>query len=958
MKENHFALYIPGVHVGGTDFVFLSGTRMWQSGYQVEHAICSIGTMSSTLDLVEPIVDSSPFSVELALDASNASNTVRTIFSRDPVKLGTLASSYTPTTTSMRIICSAALASQTICIGPASYNYTHSSFSSSVDVGTVTAHGVISSAQAQLGFQFYDDDLKIGPDVTMYPARWKGRLAYLYLQNDYFSPSWLLYRAGYIADNPHFGLQTLTLSIAPLDCKLRDHNVSSTKSTPMHFARTYSRSYLPSPLKSAYPALFGEGYLDRGVSLPVSITSGGEVTLTSGSATYSQLYSSLQPVITTPSGACLFPTVTDDFATPQRPPFLWLNSQSYSEPKFLGRSGSTAYINLTPSQTSLPTAIQVLPTWRWYLTAPTAPSYRIGSIFTRTQSRVQTPSTSANAEPIARIGTNTTAIAWPMHSLSVSTTYAATGTPSQGWFGLLWMETAEKDDYNIRQLGLMSTFLDFFRSSVPDMPGYAVSCADSTLGWDALTATCDCYSMKLVSATRTIQAAEYNVTGGRGDTRIGVCLGLQPLATSEVYSIAQATDFWLRGEDYITLNQQVGSATQKLWLNVTWTEDADGAVEHQRRMRVQYDSYQASGVYRYKVLKQPKHCPGIGDWFGHRATFEIDTTISGESDGDLFSMYLLGDNSMQGSLWLSSYQVDAMSLYQFPLTTPLVSEWIFADAEAFDDNFASMLSMSTSAMSFSVVGGYKVCRVATGRALRSASAVAVSDDTIIDLPTASRDENIVSDYTLTMPEPYGSITYSDAAAKMLYSSTSSIEVDLSQCEVAQLGSSSEVVQAMAGTLANMVSILGYDRRQWSFSVPFEVGWSLAPGMLVTLTTSYTIGADATPPPSSTMCRVLDVEQDVVGQTTALRVIPVQSGGAPYQRGCVVLDWDVANLKYTVDDASWISAGMTLYYANGLTVTVASVSNNTFTISGSFEYTTGFWRAAEANRFYTNSDSLS
>lgn len=970
MRETLFALYIPGVHSGGTDFVFLSGTWPFRSASltQVPHAITSVGRMASTLDLVEPIVDSSPFSIDLALDATSTNGmTVRDIFSRDPIEIGSLASDYLPTSTSVQIACSASLSSQHVCIGTSVYYYTHSSYSSGIDTGTLATHVIFSQGTAQGGYQYYDSTLKIGPKVTKYPARWKGLWAYLYVWNSLFASSWKLYRAGYIADNPSFSLSGLTISFAPLDCKLRDHDISTTSSRPAHFpAGDLSRNYLTG-ITPAKPHIIGQGFISRGTSIPVTIADDGTIALTSGSYAYSMIYQSLQPVLTTPSGACMYQLHGTEFATPLRPPFFWSPSINYSEPMILGRTGTTAKVQPSSTLTAKSSSIETLPTWRWMLASPSGVTNRCGVIATRNNTRTSSPSTAATAEPLAQMTIGSTGANVPVQTMQVRVNYTATSTPAQNWFGLYWEETCEEPQ--VASLGVLSSFNDRLRTAY-GMPYYAISCADSTLGWHDLVDASDCYSVKLVAPEEIIDAPESYVRGTHrnddgtgyavGDAYVLCRLGMSPTNYGTVYTLASATAWWLRGEDYIALDRLITPSGKKTWFTATWTEDPEGAVTHERQLRLSYDSNPATGVYLYKVVKAPRHCPGIGDWFGRQAVFLPDQRISGDTDGDLFAAYLLGDDAMQGSLWLYGGHVDVSSLYYFPLQNLVIREWIFADAKTFDENFASLLAMSSSAMSFDFSGGdYRICRVATGRADKAltSSAMTLTDDVILTIPTASRDENVISDYGITLPEPYGTVTYHDAVVSQTYSSTSSIEVDLSECDITNIESQTDAVRLMAGPLANMVSILGYDRRQWSFDIPFEVGWSLTPGALVRLTTRYTVGADVTPPPSGQLCRVLDVDQDPVGQVTSLRIIPVAGDGARYQRGCVVEAWDATNKWYTVDDGSWITVGMTLYAPGSQSVTVSSISGNTFYV-GTFVYTSCFWRAAESDRFLLASDALS
>ena len=272
--------------------------------------------------------------------------------------------------------------------------------------------------------------------------------------------------------------------------------------------------------------------------------------------------------------------------------------------------------------------------------------------------------------------------------------------------------------------------------------------------------------------------------------------------------------------------------------------------------------------------------------------------------------------------------------------------------EAKETEEEGLYVVTYTGISFSA-DGYTIKRLYLGRAMKDERAVVISDDDILSIPRAIKDDHVVSGYEIDLPRGL-SVTYQDALARSLYSDSSSIQLDLSNSRSPRM-TDEEVYIGARASLANMVNLLANERMKWSFGVTFEKGYLLTPGALVDLTCSLTVGAATTPPPSNQLCRVVEVTQDPLGNRTEVTVAATAGGGARYQKGCTVKSWNTSTYVYTVDDASWISAGQTIYYAGG-SATVSAASATTFTLS-SMIYATAWWRSADSSRFLTASDAL-
>jgi len=920
-----FCVVIPGVtDDSGYPYAFCSHAAAPTTPMTVTpiyHAVSAVGAMTSTLDPVEAVVDSSAIMVSLVLDAGDVP-TVGEIFARDPVSIGRITTSRLPGSTSISFSAASSVSVPAICVGVSTFAYTQTTYAGGVSTGTV-----VLAAMSQDSYQYYDPEICMGAEVSRYPTQWKGRLAYLYLTQP-ITGTWRLYRACALADDPTRTLSELHLSLSPLDARLREAHASSPLDTVAHLSSS-TRSYAGTRTKH----VFAEALLGTGTSLAPS-WSGATFSLGSSS---NPLYAVLQPVTTEPAGRNLSKrTELDSICTPTRPPIaVWTLHLTPDKPHFLGRTGTTAYVSVSPEADS---QLSVLPTARWYVAA----SGSLSAFNTRASTRVATPSTAANAEPIVRVTGSTSQIAsggvYALNAYSASP--SVTQAPLPVYFGMVWESSvAEIPDEDAPDLTDNTGHV--FRRGV-GVEARAWSW-ETTQSWPQFCEEADLYSWRLLSpeidTSRSATRVQTSQAWREARGIVHHC-GWAPLQSWSQIQVARANRWWERGEAQMCLDTQYCSVGESIWLTVHWTEDGSNFLD--MRCKLEYADMPAAGVYRYNILRSPR-CAGVGDWFGYRATFTPDQTIAGIWDANLLWTY------MAESLRIPQDWIDAESLYDYSVPLLGVSQYEYESPSALTDSMAGLLLMSGSCLSFSAPW-YSIARRWTGMADKAARYVDVTDDHLLSVPMVSRDDHVVSEYKIRLPST--EITYVDRVARDLYADSDNIEIDLSTSEVTD-----DSVLLMRAALQNLVYRLGTTRLNYQTTIPFELGYQLAPGDMVRLTSSYTVGVNTASPPQQQMTRVVGVTQDPVQGRTELTLQAVETGAACYQAGAIVIAISSDYTKLWLSDVSWTDSGETVYYAGGSAEVVDIDYDDKYIELDTAVMTTAVWGYDDSERFMTDEDRL-
>ena len=934
-------LFIPGIHYAGDDITFYSHETT--SDYDIPHSIVSVGAMTSSLDIAEPIVDSSSFTVELAADApvdvGGGYHCVADLFSRDPEVYGECTLSQPAASSSLSFTASSNPGSDILLnFGPSCYYVPSMTYSS----GVASTSGAIPWSGAVETVRSYDATINRGTKVSKYPSIWKGRMAYLYLRAP-ISGTWTLYRACYLTDNPVFTLLTVQLSMAPVDARIRD-GVGAPAESPV--ARFHSQTRAYSGMVRSQVA-FGVGYLQK--SGPLSVNgSNHRFSLSAGTAASSAFGQATAPTTgATPGSTPLCEGIPA--ATPTQMPIDVGYSFGKYRVRIDGKSGGDiVFGSMYGLNDDVPT-LSVDTCIRFYSATPSG-TQRTAAIATRSSTRVASPTSLTDCEPV--VGLTRAAYNRPIESMNAAmVSPSVTSAPSTVYYAFVWEETQGEERETVGRRANeggagWTNFAWFLRWQI----GCGLNCftlADYSDSWESFFRGTDTYSVRLMNPE-----TEFSISGrwlqDVSEPGSFVRCGLIPVDGTQLL-VACASLWWSRGEESFCLDTLLAGDGDEVSVDVTWTEDEAGDTTFSRTIKTTCHYTSLTGCYRYDIVEQPS-CAGIGDWFGHRATFAPTKAFGGTNDGQMIWSYLTGGSL--SSLYIPQNVVDYSSFVSLPSTFGCVREYLFKTPKDLTDNLASLLLLSGTGISFKS-NGYQVQRVYLGRAMKDETPLAVSDDTILQIPRAERDDHVVSSYEINLPRDL-QVTYVDALARSLYSDSSSINLDLSDSRSPRM-SDEELVQGAKSALANMVNLLANERTKWSFSVPFEDGWLLTPGALVNLTCSLTVGAATSPPPSHQLCRVVEVVQDILGDRTEVVVAATAGGGARYQKGCTVKSWNTSTYVYTVDDASWISAGQTIYYSGGSAV-VSSATATSFTLS-SMIYATAWWRSADSSRFLVASDAL-
>lgn len=893
-----------------------------------ETNIVSIGALESTVDPLEPFVNSNQFSIELAGESETNGVQVRELFSRDPVVVGTLATSWF-TNESRMLIANASISELgTFCVGPSTF------FLDPIETvsGILYCDCMQTSFPSQLCNLYNDTTLGISMEVTKWPRVWKGRIACLKLDG-------VPWRYAYFADNPRFSLSSVTLTLVPLDARIRDHQSQPLMPTSAFFHAS-NRSYIRNAKGRSMFFCAATNWPPLSIPTLSSATSFSTSGF-SGGAIYAlvQLTTSVLP------GGIVNPTPIVSTSYWATRPAIAKNGSGYVGITGLSSDGLTGYFSASITGTNV--EVRPFDSIRFYLTADNPATSRASKIVSRL-------GTVSNKDPFVtgnRYGNSNGS------SLSFAHNVSSTINLPKISIGFVWQQNETSRQRVHSERGLFQTIAGHCGAWAPLRNCQTI--ADSTAGLDQLIHDCDVYSMRPISDPE-IHAYQSVLRGRNGAEAVTSHLASFTLDPQVVLDVAEASNWWCPGEDEICLDQQFCSLNESIWLNVEWTED--GETFFNRRFLATLDSVPVSGCLRYKIGEgllrtlYENDCAGIGDWFGHRAKFSPDTTISSSTMGSLLFNYL-SSTSPVSVLCLPLSLINSSSFYDNDSGLTLISAWRFADAEALDKNLGALLALGQTALSFSCSEStpYAIARRWIGAPCRDETPIPIDESVLLDVPVAERSSEIVADYELRFADDK-TVTYSDRLAKSLFNAEKTFELDLSSCPLNVSMSTSALADAIVGTLADLVNRFGAERMTYSFSVPFEVGGWIAPGDLIALSCSRIVGASSIASPVNLACRVLDVSQDLMGQTTRLRVVGDSRIVAKYQRGSRVLGgW--ATTTITVDDASWISVGATVYAAGNTAYVVQAKNGNQLTFSSAFPFSTYLYGAQDNTRFRFGVDVL-
>lgn len=894
-------------------------------------SIVSISPLTTTLDPLEPIVDSSPFTVELAADVDFSGAILRDLFSQDPISLGVVSRQYRSGDQYMWIR-GAADADGTVCIGAGTYDiyYDH-------DDGSDHVYEVYDDYSWPCNL-YVDQVMGIAPEVTRYPRVWKGRHVKLVIGGE-------IWRECYLTENPRITLSSVILTMAPIDARIRDHHPTPLLPTVARFAAK-GRDYVSNP-KTKHLCFWASG---RSPTYTIgALNAATTYALVNGTIAYTGLYSTIQPTLSTPPGGALLPPQQTGHRifTPCSPA-IGKVSTSVGWWGITGRSSNTITFDAAITSDGA-FSFNTLPALRVMVTDGA------GSAAQQINNRFATAS---NGDPLLVL-----AIGSPVDAPTVLA--RASMRPSYNYgpplsIGFIWTQneqTSERIDVGRygRSSFAWNMIGEWARSGTSAIRA-AASCADSEDGLDALMLVCDTYSVKPINTPTAEVAISKTLLGNvRPVTDRAASYEVSPNAA---LTIAQATNYWVAGEPQLCLNQKFGDPGESVFVTVSWTEDGENFFE--RKFDLIYRDEPTTGVFRYDLGYSFKNhvltqdIAGIGDWFGHRATFTLDPTLVGANEGSILYAYLTS-MKLISSLMVSADLVDQQSFFDNSASIPLIKLWRFEDAKHFDDNIGAVLALSSTAISFSCGSGYEIRRAWIGPAAKHEAPISIDETMLLEIPTAELEDHILSDYSIEFADDK-KVTYTDLVAKSLFNAEKTFELDLSQCSLNESMQPEKLAREMRGTLASLVNRFGAETMSYRLKVPFDDGKYFAPGDLISLTCSRVVGNATITPPSNSLCRVFDVEQDFFGQTTSLRVLAVGGGVAKYQRGARILG-GFGTTTITVESTGWAAVGDTVYFGNNASATVTAKTSTTLTLSASPKYCNYIWAEYDGNRFNDTNDNL-
>ena len=922
------------------------------------HSIINISPIQATLDPLEPLIDSSPFSVTLAADAKTSSSyvsplssTVAEFFLRDPGVLGKLTRNYV---VGDQYIWADGELDGLINIGPCVYDTYLDEW-----VGSETRNEIYPTGYpSQMSNHYVDTTLGIAPVISDRPITWKGRLVWL-LE----SGTLRQYRVCYLTDNPVFGINTVELRMAPLDARIRDHHAVPLTPSVAHFAPSSMRTYVRGQRTKRIA-----GYLsDGGIKIFSSGTSSiSSQSLTTSGITYTGVANSIQTTTTTPGGVPLEGNNEQRIWTPASPA-LYKTSTNWQG--IIGFSSPTLYFFTTMIWGADGGIIETQPAIRFYVSTNSS-----GVPVADLRGGLTYSSTTKDPNFAINYGDEgTITVPWIVNSSS----QVGANTPAP-YIVFVWAQNEVDTSYHspYTSFTFAGAIRHYFGVTCPNAASVK---GDYNLDW-LITNELDLYSVKPINAATkelVYDVHSNKVTrNGQGElrsvtTRTPVtqhCAAYQCKPSTQV-TLAQASAWWCPGERDIVLDTQFCAVGASVWMTANWTEDG-GTTYFERHFKVTYVDSPASGVHRYEIgdgldteltSEMLVGCAGIGDWFGYRATFTPDRVIEGADDSSLMIEYF-GVTPFTTSLFIPLYYVDEDSFSVTAHRLPLINSWKFADPEALDENLAAMLALNSTCISFDFDKSsnyYKIARRWCGAPYKDEPYTDVTDDDLLEPPTASLSEEILADYKLTFAGDQ-TVTYSDTVAKALYNAEKTFELDLSGCRLNSQMTNVQLGRAMIASLMNLVNRFGAEYQTYSLQIPFSLGCDLAPGSVVRLSSNYVIGqigSGWSARPNNLLCRVLDVTQDLVGQRTSLRVIAETKTTGRYQAGSRIIGgWNTATL--TVDDTSWCANGMSVRVGQ-YSLSISSFTTTTITLNSS---TTGYSAHIYAtslnnNRFVNASDYL-
>lgn len=359
-------------------------------------------------------------------------------------------------------------------------------------------------------------------------------------------------------------------------------------------------------------------------------------------------------------------------------------------------------------------------------------------------------------------------------------------------------------------------------------------------------------------------------------------------------NILYASRWWELGERYICLDNTLGTGT--FTAQCSWREPhCSNTLEC--NLTFTYVDYNSNYGYRYEVKPDFSSVvpAGIGDWTGYRASFQrapitpyrsddqniLDLLTTVDGQGGTFSTVSAGLGIPESQIDLTSFERN--SCYQLGVQTCSMD---LTDSSVTDE-ISPYLFLSCTAIAGKFTGtNYKLFRVPLSPPCLDDVVLQINDNDIIGTPTSSMEYNIATNYKITVHIPGHTgaapkdVDYyaTDVDACQIFGQGLTLEIDL---RGAVFDWSMNIEDVIKSALARMVDTYGKPQRLWQITLPFDIGYKLNVGDVVSLSSDWVYGKTVGRGVTDELGRIISTTQDYLGGTTTIQVLVAWKESAGY-----------------------------------------------------------------------------
>lgn len=896
MKQNLF-IYIGGI-IDSLGKIYTFGTEDFDASnteVAVPNSIISFSSFDSVLDIHSPVATSGGGSIVLPRRVHRSNG--RWLF-LDEIFGGVLPERTAPRLTStISSVQTTFTASGTVTDG-----YYHIG-TECVRISGSTMYRGQCGTYAQP--HYANADLSQYPVLSTFPYAWNSRPITIFLDN-------VVWRRGYLTGVPVIGEETITLSWVPIEARVSD--------TP------------PNALVSPQAGLHANHFVSVPLHIPQIVIVNNEVAMgqyNTSDKTYTiyqgDYYQSWDNLVMLPTNA------SPDYSLEGKPGSLTgLRVFNYNNPSEFGfiktgsKTSNTLYeldcYGLTGVSGTINLA--VAGGGSFFLTPAIG---TVGSTITPTT--IQTALNTYNSnrpngaihsnylyDPIASL-TFSNAFSWSVVSRAGSTQTIPfvdygpepnTLNKSLYW-GLIWSETSP--EYWTENNSLYDAIHDaenfyYFKKDCCDI---SFRDGDIRAGlkdeysnwrerirdgyWNSSAPFISRYPLRCASGEIDITAGQTNIK-----SHVTFSSWKFPYSTygGSSVNILQADRWWELGERYICLNNTLG--TGSFTAQCTWREP-HSTQSFECNLTFIYVDYNSNYGYRYEVRPDFSSVvpPGIGDWNGYRASFKrAPVTPYRSDDQNILDLLTTVDgqggtySTISAGLGIPEAQINVQSFgrqncYQLGIQTCQMD----LTEQSVTDAISPYLFLSCTAIAGKFTGtNYQIFRVPLTPPCLADVVLHLTDDDIIGTPSSSMEYNIATNYKITVhytghtgAAPKDVDFYAtDVDACQIFGQGLTLEIDL-RGAVFEWGINPE--DAIKSALARMVDTYGKPQRLWQITVPFEIGYKLNIGDVISLSSDWVYGKTVGRGVADEMARIISVTQDMFGGTTTIQAIVAWKESAGY-----------------------------------------------------------------------------